>query len=193
VSEIDANKDGKISPQELNPSKYKHNGGWRAIDLNGDGVLDARDWMFYRARRGARNVTLAVNPGDARGDLTDTHVVWRNERFVPQVSSPLVYGGSVWIVKDGGILTNLDAKTGKILKSARIPGAMDAYYSSPVAGDGKIYVASEAGKLAVIKPGADWEVLTVNDLDEPVYATPAIEQGRIYVRTAVGLYCFVRQ
>jgi outer membrane protein assembly factor BamB len=190
LAEIDGNNDGKLAPEEINPTRFKHGGSWRAIDLNNDGFLDSRDWLFYRARRSARNVTLAIKPGNARGDLTDTHVLWRNERFVPQVSSPLVYGEWVWIVKDGGILTNIDLKTGKTVKTARIPNAMDPYYSSPVAGDGKVYVGSEGGKLSVIKPGAEWEVLTVNDLEEPIYATPALESGRVYVRTAAALYCF---
>lgn len=188
--EIDANGDGKLSPEELNPSKYKHGGSWRAIDLDANNAIDEREWGFYRARRSARNVTMAVKPGTARGDLTDTHVLWRNEKFVPQVSSPLLYQGVLYTIKDGGILTSIDPATGVIHKTARIPGAIDAYYSSPVAADGKIFIASETGKLSAIKPGAQWEPLTVTDFEESIYATPAIAGGRIYLRTNSALYCF---
>jgi outer membrane protein assembly factor BamB len=192
VAEIDANKDGKISPEELNPSKYKHGGSWGAIDLDHDGFMDARDWSFYRARRSARNVTIAVRPGGARGDLTDTHVVWRTDRNVPQVSSPLLYDGVLYVVKDGGIFTSMDPASGRVLKTARIPGAIDNYYSSPVAGDGKVYVASETGKVSVLKPGGEWEPIAVREFEENIYATPAIEGGRIYLRTTKALYCFAK-
>ncbi|MBM3812274.1 MAG: hypothetical protein FJW20_11655 [Acidimicrobiia bacterium] len=189
VTEIDSNGDGKLAPLEI-PPKYKHTGSWEAIDLDHDGFLNARDWAFFRARRSARNMTLAVRPGNASGDLTDTHVVWKNDRFVPQVSSPLLYQDVLYIIKDGGIFTSMNAATGETLKTARLTGALDNYYSSPVAADGKIYVASEMGKVSVVRAAADWELLVVNDLDEPCYATPAIVDGRIYLRTSKALYSF---
>jgi outer membrane protein assembly factor BamB len=192
AAEIDANGDKKFAPEEI-PLKYKHTGSWEAIDLDHDGFLDERDWSFFRARRSATNMTLAVRPESARGDLTDTHVLWRNERFVPQVSSPLLYQGILFIIKDGGILTSLDPSTGKSHKTARVAGATDNYYSSPVGADGKLYVASETGKVAVLSAAADWEVLSVSDMNENCYATPAIVNGRIYLRTASQLYCFAKQ
>ena len=190
AAEIDVNHNGRLEAAELNPSQYKHGGSWRAIDLDEDGAIDPREWGFYRGRRAARNLTMAVRPGNARGDLTDTHVLWRNEKSVPQVSSPLLYQGVLYTIKDGGILTSLDPKTGVIHKAARIPGAIDAYYSSPVAADGKLYLGSEKGLVSVIKAGADWETLHVADFDEAIYSTPAIADGRIYLRTAGALYCF---
>lgn len=188
--EIDANKDARLAPDELNPSAYRHSGSWRAIDLDDDAFISAREWSFYRARRAARNMTMAVRPGAARGDLTDSHVLWRNDKFVPQVSSPLLYQGVLYTIKDGGIFTSLDPASGAIHKTARLPGAIDAYYSSPVAADGKIYVASETGKVSVIKPGPQWEPAGVFDFEEQIYATPAIADGRIYLRTSRALYCF---
>lgn len=190
AAKIDANKDGRLSQEEVNPSEFKHSGSWRAVDLDDDGHWDKREWGFYRARRSARNLTMAVRPGKARGDLTETHVQWTNDRFVPQVSSPLLYDGVLYIVKDGGILTSMDPKSGKIFKTARIPGALDNYYSSPVAADGKVFLASETGKVTVIKPGAEWEPVAVHDFEENIYATPALAEGRIYLRTASSLYCF---
>ena len=189
AKEIDTNGDKKLAPEEITP-KYKHSGSWQAIDLDHDGFLDARDWSFFRARRAARNVTMAVRPGNGRGDITDQSLVWRTERFVPQVSSPLLYNGVLYTAKDGGIFSAIDAASGALRKTARLQGALDAYYSSPIAADGKLYVANETGKVSVIRPGAEWEVLAVNDLGENIYATPAVVGNRLYIRTDAALYCF---
>jgi outer membrane protein assembly factor BamB len=192
AKEIDTNGDNKLAPEEITP-KYKHSGSWQAIDLNHDGFLDSRDWKFFRARRAARNVTMAVRPGTERGDITDKAVLWQIDRFVPQVSSPLLYNGVLYTIKDGGILSSIDPKSGTILKTARVQGAIDAYYSSPIAAGGHLYVANENGKVSVIRPGAEWETVAVNDLGENVYATPAVVDNRLYIRTAAALYCFKSQ
>ena len=189
AKEADPNADGLISPQEL-PEKWKPTGSWRAIDLDRDGFLSARDWSFYIARRGSRNATIAVRPGDARGDLTGSHVVWDYERSVPVVPTPVLYDGLLYIVKNGGILAALDAVTGEVGRLGRLEGAIDNYYASPVAADGKLFFASETGKVTVARPGMNWTVLKVNDLGEPAYATPAIGDKRIYIRTESGLYAF---
>ena len=183
----DANNDGKLANAELPPG-FKHGGSWSAIDLNNDGVLDAREWGFYRGRREANNVTIAVKPGNARGDITDTHVVWIHPRMVPEVPSPLLLNGILYTIKTGGIFTAMLAASGELKKSARVQGAIDGYYASPIAADGKIFLFSEQGKAAVLKPGAEWELLQVNDFDEPIYATPAIDAQRMYIRTASSIY-----
>jgi outer membrane protein assembly factor BamB len=189
--QADANHDGKLAKAELPPA-FQHSGSWSAIDLNNDGQLDAREWGFYRARREASNVTMAVKPGNARGDLTATHVVWKHQRMVPEVPSPLYLNGLLYTVKTGGILTAIDAATGELKKSARLSGAIDSYYASPIAAGGRILLFSEQGKAAVVKPGAEWELLQVNDFDEPIYATPAVGADRLFVRTASALFAFGR-
>jgi outer membrane protein assembly factor BamB len=187
IQQADANKDGKLANDEL-PPPFKHGGSWSAIDLNNDGVLDAREWGFYRGRREANNVTLAVKPGNARGDITATHVAWKTPRMVPEVPSPLFLNGMLYTVKTGGILTAIDAASGELKKSARVTGAIDSYYASPIAADGKLFLFSEQGKAAVLKPGAEWDVLKVNDFEEPIYATPAVAARRLYIRTASALF-----
>ena len=122
----DANKDGRIVQDEIDPKMQK---SFYLLDLDSKGYLVPRDWEFYRARRAARNTLLAIRHG-GRGDLTGTAVVWRMQKFLPNVPSPLVHGGVVYLVKDGGIFSSVDAKTGEILKQGRLPGALDTYYSS---------------------------------------------------------------
>jgi outer membrane protein assembly factor BamB len=119
-------------------------------------------------------------------------VLWRYQKSLPDVPSVLLYEGVLYGVKSGGIVTALRPATGEMLKQGRLPEALDGYYASPVAADGKIYMASDAGKISVLAPGADWTVLAVNDFAEPIYATPAIAEGRLYVRTNLALYCFAK-
>ena len=105
----------------------------------------------------------------------------RSVSFIPLPASytgtSRFYDGLLYTIKSGGILAAIDP-------------AIDDYYASPVAVDGRIYLTSENGKLAVVRPGARWEVVSVSDFQEPCYATPAISDGRMYVRTATALYCF---
>ena len=87
-------------------------------------------------------------------------------------------------------MTSLNPATGEVLKTGRVKDAIEAYYASPVAADGKVYLVSYDGKVSVIRADAQWEVLAVYDLGEECQATPAIGGGSIYVRTAKALYCF---
>src|SRR5262249_3693650 len=112
-----------------------------------------------------------------------------NTRQVPFCASPLYLGGLVYTVKDGGLLACLDARDGKAIKNDRLPGRGN-YYASPVAGDGKIYLLNEQGRLTGVRAGRDWQGAGARDFDEDASATPAIAGGRIYLRTAGHLYCF---
>lgn len=182
----DANHDGKLAPDEL-PKPWQPTGSWRAIDLDRDGFMNEREWTFFRTRRAARNGLLAVKLGGS-GDVTDTHVRWRFEKSLPDVPAPLVYNNVVFLVRNGGITTSLDAQTGKVLKRGRLTGAIEDYYSSPIGVDGKVYVASERGKVVVLSATGDWEVLAVNDFGSDIYATPAIVDDKMYIRTHDALY-----
>jgi outer membrane protein assembly factor BamB len=94
------------------------------------------------------------------------------------------------MVRDGGIITSLDPATGQLLKQGRSRDAMGEYLASPVAADNKVFLASAEGKITVLKAAGEWEVLAVNDLADEIHATPALSDGRIYVRTHQTLYCF---
>jgi outer membrane protein assembly factor BamB len=162
---------------------------FRDTDLDRDGQIDEREWNFYRARKTSQNNIVAIRAG-GKGDVTDTHILWRFRKSIPNVPSPLLYHDVLFLMKEGGIFTSLDPKTGTVFKQARLTGALGQYWSSPVAGDGKIYVANQEGKVTVLKADAQWEMLAINDLDDEVFATPAIDCGKIYLRTRGTLYCF---
>lgn len=186
---FDANHDGKISYEEM-ASDARMQRGFADKDLDGDGFVDERDWNFYRGRRESKNTLMAVRHG-GRGDLTGSpNVLWRMQKHLPNVPSPLLYQGVLFLIKDGGILTSVDPKSGQILKQARLAGALDTYYASPVGGAGHVYVLSQSGKMTVLTAAAQWEVEASIDFDDECYATPAIAGNAIYVRTRSALYRF---
>ena len=183
----DANKDGKLDKAEV---PTQHARGWLGfMDLNKDGALSPDEWDYYRAALASRNGVLAITLGGS-GDMTEKNVRWQYHRGVPQLPSPIIYGGMLYMVNDRGIMTTLNPETGEMLKQGRITGVVDSFYSSPVAGDGKIYMTSEKGKIAVLGPDGNLDPIAVNDIGEDCYATPALADGRIYVRSRNTLFAF---
>jgi len=94
------------------------------------------------------------------------------------------------MISDAGILTTLDPATGNVFKQGRLRGVPGPYLASIVAADAKIFIASQSGVVAVLKAGGDQELLSANNLDEDILATPAIDKDRIFIRTVAALYCF---
>jgi outer membrane protein assembly factor BamB len=183
----DANKDGKLAKEELGDPRYEKD--FLEADLTRDGLIDESEWGKYREKRSSVNSVMAVKLGGS-GDMTENNILWRYYKSLPNVPSPLLYRNVLYLMKEGGILTALDPAKGSVIKQGRLDGALDFYYSSPVAADGKIFTASQAGKVSVIRAGREWEVLAVNEMDDEVFATPAPVDGRLYVRTKSALYCF---
>jgi outer membrane protein assembly factor BamB len=191
LARLDRNKDRKISKDELTDPAAKSRFD-EYLDLDRTGYLEERDWQHYKERRVGENGLRAYRLG-GMGDLTETNKVWKNARSLPNVPSPLVYQGVLYTLKEGGILTSFDMRTGEILKQARLQDAPGDYYASPVAADGKIYAVSEEGKVVVVQAGAQWQVLQVNDMGDGSRGTPAIADSRLYIRTYGMLYCFAKK
>ena len=164
-------------------------GFFRWLDADRNGELTELEWqkiIDWLNSFEHKNALVAIRPGDG---TRDAEIAWQHGRGVPECPTPIYDNGRIYMVKNGGIATCLDAKTGKQHYSARI-GARGPRYSSPVVGDGKIYAASAKGVITVWKTGTKLEVLAQNDLGERIMATPALVDGRIYVRTDQHLYCF---
>lgn len=138
---------------------------------------------------GPNAATFAVRPGGS-GDVTESHVVWSSTRGNPYVPSAILVGEHYYIVDDHGIGTCLDAATGKPLWRKRLGGDFTA---SPVAAEDWIYFTNESGTTLVIRADSDkYEELAKNTIDEPVFASPAISSGRIFLRSASHLWCLGR-
>ena len=187
-AERDADRNGKLAPDELPTSHARDSLPF--FDLNGDTFIDRGEWDYYKAAMESENGMLAIKLGGA-GDMTASAVRWRYQRGIPQLPSPLLYARTLYMVNDaGGLVTTLNPETGALIQQGRLKVPSDRYYASPVAGDGKIYISSEGGKVVVLPPGGGLDALAVNDLQDNIYATPALVDGRIYVRTLNSLYCF---
>jgi outer membrane protein assembly factor BamB len=183
----DANHDGKISIDEVPDQRTK--ALFKYIDLDGDGAMDAHEWQTYAATMAAENSLMAIN-ADGTGDMTGKNIKWKFHRSIPQCPSVVVYRGVVYMINDSGVLTTLNAETGEVFKQARLRNVSDKYYASLVAADGKIFIGGNSGVVSVLKAGGDQELIAANKFDEDIFATPAIADGRIYLRTVSALYCF---
>jgi hypothetical protein len=162
---------------------------------NGDGIVTKEKfdawWQHAAGPTRLLAVRLECEPGGAQERTVRARELWKYDKnFTGVIPSPLIYEGVLYFIKNGGILTALNAATGRELKTGRLAGALGGYTASPVAADGKIFVVNEDGKIAVLRAGGEWDVLAVNDLGEGSFATPALSQGRIYLRSDEALWCF---
>ena len=187
LKNFDANKNGRIERDEAPDDMMKKL--WFLYDLDDDNVLTKKDWDVLLSRGQAKNGLYAIKMG-GRGDVTKTHVVWRYDKGLPNIPSPLLYQNILYVLREGGILTSFNPDDGSVLKQGRVEGALDQYFASPVAADGKIILASKEGNVAVLTPGTQWQVASVGSFDEEIWATPALDGKQVFVRTAKALYCF---
>lgn len=128
---------------------------------------------------------LGLRP-DGKGVITDSKEfrLWTYVK-TPDVSSPLIYDGLVYLTPDGFMLC-LDAKTGEKVYEQRIHSAK--YRGSPVFADGKVFATARDGVISVIKPGRNFELVGENDMEDDMSASPVISGGRIYLRTFKTLF-----
>jgi outer membrane protein assembly factor BamB len=192
LAKYDKNNDRLIAKSEISGKEMMDKmlgGAFEAFDADRDEKLNEKEWGIFRSMLAAENGLLAIKLG-GQGDQTSTAIRWRYQKPVPQVPSTLLYKGVLYMVNDGGILISFDPATGNVIKQGRLQGAIDKYFSSPVAADDKVFLIGEGGAVSVLKAAGEWEILKVNQLDDECFATPAIADGRIYIRTRSALYCF---
>ncbi len=195
LKQLDRDKNGKIELPEAAGESLNAKIMYRifqSVDKNtgnNDGAVTAEEWSraFSADRMGGGLVRTRLG---GKGDVSAKNIVWRQAKSMPYVTAPVLHDGVLYVVRNGGIVSTFDAESGKLLGEQRLKDAIGDYYASPVAADGKIYFVSKDGKISVVRPGTNWEVISSGDLDEQVIATPAIANGHIYIRTDQTLYCF---
>lgn len=189
MSQMDKNKDGVLTPNEMKGTEMES--FFRSLDVNRDGKITKEDMDALAANMAkGENVLVAVKPG-GKGELSEDAVAWKQTRGLPYVPSALLYRGRVFLVKDGGLASSYDAKTGRVHFQQERLNAIGSYYASPVAADGRIYVASLNGKVTVLEAGGEApKILHQAEFGERIAATPALAEKVIYVRTPTALYAF---
>lgn len=189
AGQFDKNKDGAITPDEVAGTQMES--FLRGMDYNRDGKLTAEDLDAMKANMAkGENVLVAVKPG-GKGELTESQVAWKQTRGLPYVPSPLYYNERVYLVRDGGMVSSFDARTGQPHYQQERIEAIGSYYASPVAANGRIYLASLNGRVTVLLAGGDKPTIAHQaDFGERISATPALVGKALYLRTATALYAF---
>lgn len=194
LKKLDADSDGSLSREEVAKTEMKD--FFDNQDTNKDGKIARDEWdAILKFMAEGKNAAFAVKAGGT-GDVSNSHVLWIKTRGLPYIASAIVYRGQLVMVKDGGMVTAYDAKSGEqIYVQARVAAA-GRYYASPVAANGHIYLTSlDGGAVTVLRAGAKTpEVVAKNpELGERVAATPAIADDTLYIRTAGHLYAFAEK
>lgn len=209
LEKVDANGDGKIGLQEipddvLFTTRFATDGAgdlslkeaFGFMGLQPDHLFEREAWETAREqmvqfKNGPMSRTsAAVVRTGGTGDVTESNRVWEQPRGVGEVPSPLVYRDFIYLIRNGGVLTVRSLATGEQTDSKRIRGAAGGYYATPVAADGRIYLANDAGIITVMEAGPKLELLSQCDAQEPIFAMPAIVEDVLYVRTTEHLYAF---
>ena len=153
-----------------------------------------KDGLVY-CMTGRRGYAVYAISLDSKGNVTDTDkVAWHRKDSAPYVSSPILYGGLLYLTKSrNAVLSSLDPKSGKpVIDQKRMPD-LDSLYASPVAAGGKIYYAGRGGTTLVIQPGPELKVLATNKLDDGFDASPALVGKQLFLRGKQHLYCIESQ
>ncbi|MBX7211903.1 MAG: PQQ-binding-like beta-propeller repeat protein [Verrucomicrobiaceae bacterium] len=128
---------------------------------------------------------LAIKP-DGSGNVTDTHVMWRTNKGVAYVPSPVIAGDFLLIVSDSGVAHCFDASTGGIKWEERLR----EHHASLVSAEGRVYFVNDQGTMRAVKPGATYELLAESETGEKVFASPALSDGQMFIRGDRSLTCF---
>ncbi|MBN1125013.1 MAG: PQQ-binding-like beta-propeller repeat protein [Sedimentisphaerales bacterium] len=207
VEEFDKNHDNIIERDEMTegfgipirPELSRDNPGYalpirdidglmRFLDKDGDKAINESDWMTTISGfvAGKRPILLAIRPG-ARQDARLSHVVWESRQGIPEIPSMLYCRSKLFFVRDGGLVTCLEAATGKQLYQEKLD-APGQYVASPIAAGNNVIVASLRGVITVIRLDDKLDILAQNDFKEKIYAAPAATEKRLYLRTADHCY-----
>lgn len=213
--QFDANGDGRLEPGEMTEQftfpfrpelplghpgfgmpladdaakrKEQQAGLFASVDKNKDGFWTREEFLANMSFRREKPRLVAIAPG-GHGNVTDTHVTWQLNRSIPEIPTPLFHQDRLYLIRNGGVLTAVNANDGKILYDERL-GSAGQYSASPVVAHDHLYLLSNLGVISVVKPGDAFQLVHQYDLREPAYVTPAFDATSLYVRTESHLWAF---
>jgi len=207
IEQFDRNNDNQIQRDEMTkgfafiqrPELPKDNPGYglpvrnmdtllKIFDHDKNRIISEDEWMQTMSGFAAHSHPnlMAIRPG-AKKDARESHVAWEIQRGIPETPSLLYCRGKLYLLRDGGVLTCLEAATGKEFFRERI-GAAGQYTASPIAAGDKIITTSVKGVVSVIQVDNELKVLARNDFGDKIFATPAVAGNKIYLRTTGHLY-----
>ncbi|MES2470442.1 MAG: PQQ-binding-like beta-propeller repeat protein [Verrucomicrobiota bacterium] len=209
IANHDANKDGQLAPAEVPDSVV-----WQIrkeispevpgnslpmkkllemfVDTDKNQQVTKAEWDASEAMAKDKfnaDRFVAIRPS-GKEDSTTTHVAWETTKGLSEMPSPLFYQGRLHFIRDGGLWTVIEPRSGKRLLDRKRLGTGGQAVASPIAANGYIYTVNEAGTFAVLRAGDALDVAAVNPLGESVRATPAIAGNTLYVRSAGHLWAF---
>jgi len=186
---LDKNSDGHVTSDELPPCRAKD--AFDFVDESGNGSWELEEYAQVHDMPLApgRNVAVAVRAGGS-GDVTESHVAWTAKRGIPYVASSLLYRGRIYLVKAGGVLSCLDAATGKPHFDRERLDEGGEYYASPIGVGEHVVVCARPGTVYVLKASDELEIVHTAQLDDEIHATPAVVEGKLYLRTTGAMWAF---
>lgn len=185
----DLNKDGVLEGEEIDRAFLDPSNKGGMLDSESRRRGGSSDWRKWDAELQADSLIQAVRCGGTK-DVTRTHVLWKVKTKAPDhLVSPLLIDGRLLLFKSGGFANCFGTKKGEPLFEKQRIGISSQLLAQPIYGDGKIYVTGQDGKIAVLELGAKLKVLARNNMGEDCIATPAIADGRLYIRTRTRLFC----
>ncbi len=201
----DVNDDTQISrdefPEDLFPVKKSGNDGisdevegkhsevWSWFDTDKDNFLDKLELQRYLDFCMAIDHGIVAFKAGGKGNISTSHLLWREIENVAEVPSPLYFKDRIYVIKNGGYFSCVDAKTGRLMYKTRIKGT-GPYFASPVAANDQIYICAHNGKVVILGTGDELNIISTKNFGEKILASPALVDDKLYLRTDAYLYAF---
>jgi outer membrane protein assembly factor BamB len=185
----DLNKDGVLEGEEIDRAFLDPGNKGGILDHEARRLGGSSDWRKWDAELQSDALIQAVRGGGTK-DVSRTHVLWKVRTKTPDhLVSPLLADGRLLLVKSGGFASCFGANRGEPIFEKQRIGISSQVLAQPICGDGKVYVTGRDGKIAVLEQGAKLKILARNDMGEECIATPALADGRLFIRTRTKVFC----